>query len=520
MVMEALLGIDIGAAGCKVVLYDFAGHPLISANEGYSMSHPKPGWVEEDADEWWKKTAACIRRVVDSRFTSTRIVGIAVSCTNALVVVDRSGKPLRPAIMQLDQRSLDQIESLKQRVGSGLFFKIAKNRLAMNYFSAPVILWIKEHEPEIFENTHRFLAPSGFIVQRLTGCYSIDFSRASTTLLLDSIKRTWSEDLLYATGLPRNKLPELYESWDVVGSTTSSVATLTGLPAGIPVVAGCVDTLSATIGMGVFKSGEAGITMGTVARLSTVLDQPPSDDRFVNCSHVLPSHWLAMAPISGAGSSLRWFRDVLGQNEVDQAKKNGENSFDMLLDQARKSKPGASGLLYVPYISGECSPHWDPNARAIFFGLGLYHTRGDMIRSILVGVAFSMRENLEIIEGIIGLPVKELRTGGGGARSKLWNQIIADILNRKIVGLQVRETESLGAALLAGIGTNVFSNLEEACTKGVTLKEEWTPRSQDTDLYNELYSLYGQLYKDLHPCFNKLQEWVHRGSRLAAIPKI
>ncbi|MCL4458290.1 MAG: FGGY family carbohydrate kinase [Chloroflexi bacterium] len=502
-----LLGIDIGGTGCKTTLYTKAGEEVASAYREYQMESRRVGWAEEDPDEWWRATALTIRDILNRPDVVPQdIAGIGVSCTNALVAVDDQGTPLRPAIMLWDQRATSQVDWLTQNVGIELILGIAGNNIGPGTFSLPSILWIKEHEPEIFARTSKFLVPTGFIVHRLTGQFTIDFSRASTTLLFDIKNLCWSEQICQATGVPLAKLPSLYPSTDIVGTVTNATALDTGLLAGTPVIAGCMDTVSAALAMGAIESNQSFIIMGTAARLAACLSRPTFDHHFLNCVYAQPGLWLTIAAINGAGTSLRWFRDTFGQLECVLAREIGADPYDLLCQEAAQSSSGAHGVIYLPYIAAERSPIWDPYARGVFLGLALAHKRSDIIRAILEGVAYAVKHNLEIFESELGIRVPLLRIGGGGARSAIWRGIIGDVTNRQTVYCAVKDPETLGAAVLAGVGAGLYENLEDGVRQSVRTAEETWPSQAAQAIYAEGFELYKDIYKALKPYFKLLSE--------------
>ncbi|MHB1133613.1 MAG: xylulokinase [Chloroflexota bacterium] len=501
MAETTLLGVDVGATGCKATLYSLDGRPLRTGYAEYRMHSPSAGWVEEDAEDWWRGAGASCRAALDAPGLAESVAGVGVGCTNALVAVDAEGRPLRPAIMQLDQRTVPQADWLRKEAGAESLFQITGNRVAPGSYSAPIILWLKEHEPEVFAAAHKFLVPSGFVVQRLTGRFSMDYSRGSTTALFDIRGRTWSDDLCRLAGIPRQQLPDLYESSQVVGGVTAAAAAATGLRAGTPVVAGCMDTVGAAVGSGAVVPGEPFAIMGTVARVSVALAEPRFDDRFLNCCHAVSGQWLAIAVMNGAGVSLRWFRDVFGQTEVAEAQARGCDAYELFTEQAATSVPGANGVLYLPYLAAERSPIWDPYARGVLFGLSVAHQRGDILRALLEGVALSVRHNLHIMEEALSGRAERLNIGGGCARSDLWNQIIADATGRTIVRLRASETETLGAAILAGVGAGVYQGFGAVREHTLHFEREFVPNAANAALYDELFTLYRQLYEDLRPRF-------------------
>lgn len=496
-----LLGVDVGTTGCKATLYSLQGEPLHTGYAEYRMHNPRPGWVEEDPEDWWAAVVGSIRAVTAEPGVAATVAGLGVGCTNALVAVDEHGEPLRRAIMQLDQRTVPQADWLRETVGAERIFAITGNRVAPGSYSAPIILWLKEHEPETFARAAKFLVPSGFIAHRLTGRFSMDYSRGSTTALFDVRARAWSDDLLYAAGVPRDKLPDLFESAQVVGTVTARAAHETGLRAGTPVVAGCMDTVGAAVGSGAVLPNDSFAILGTVARAAIALDQPRFDDRFINCCHAVPGQWVALSVSNGAGVSLRWFRDNFGQMEASLGREMACDPYDLLTAQARQSPPGANGLIYLPYLAAERSPIWDPYARGVFFGVSVGHRRGDFIRAMMEGVALSLRHNLRIMVESLGARIDSLRAGGGCARSPLWDQIIADITGHTIVTMRAYETETLGTAILAGVGTGVYGSFAEAREQTLALEGEFTPDRSLAGLYDEVFSLYTGLYDDLRERF-------------------
>ena len=501
MAETTLLGIDVGTTGCKATLYSLDGLPLRTGYAEYQMHSPREGWVEEDAEDWWRGVVASVHAVTAEPAVAAGISGVGVGCTNALVAVDAEGAPLRPAIMQLDQRTVPQADWLREVAGAEDLFHTTGNRVAPGSYSAPLILWLKQHEPEVYAAAHKFLVPSGFVVQRLTGHFTMDYSRGSTTALFDIRKRAWSEHLLGLAGIPRAKLPDLYESSQVVAGVGEAAAAATGLLPGTPVVAGCMDTVGAAVGSGAVVPNRPFAIMGTVARVAVALAEPRFDDRFLNCCHAVPGQWLAIAVMNGAGISLRWFRDVFGQTEVTLARESGRDPYDLFGEQAAESAPGAGGLIYLPYLAAERSPIWDPYARGVLFGLSVAHRRADVIRAIMEGVALSVRHNLEIMEASLCEPSERLGIGGGCARSALWNQIIADATRHGIVTLRASETETLGAAVLAGVGTGAYADFAEALERTVRQEREFAPNLENGFAYDEMFAIYTQLYQDLRPRF-------------------
>jgi xylulokinase len=512
-----LLGIDIGGTGAKVGVFSLDGTSVGTGYGEYRMISNVPGQAEHDAESWWKSTVAAIREAV-SGIDAGKILAVGVGCTNGLIAVDRQGCPLRSAIMLWDQRALPEVDRIRQILDADHVFAISGNPVAPGAYSLPTILWLKHNDPEIFSAAHKLMVPGGYIVARLTGEFTIDYSRACTTLLFDIQKMQWHEPFLEALEIPPEKLPSPMASHSVAGQVTGDVAELTGLKAGTPVLAGCMDTLGASIGSGVMEPGECFVIMGTAARVSSPLGSPRFDNRFMNCTHALPNRWLSIGAINGVGSSLRWIRDTFGQSEQTVADYTRRDVYDILADQAIYSPPGSKGLVFLPYISGERTPIWDPYARGVMFGLTLGHNRSDFLRSILEGAAFAIRHVIEILELDAGLDIQKIRIGGAAATNAVWNQIIADILGKTVVNLTEVHTEVLGAAVLAGVGIGAYPDYDAALSQVVEVDSEFTPDPKAHAAYNQLFPVYKELYPDVKPYFERLAKldlpkvWVNKGS--------
>jgi len=512
-----LLGIDIGGTGTKAGLFTLDGQLVGSGYAEYQMVSTMPGQAEHDAEAWWQATIEAVRAAI-SRVEANNILAVGVGCTNGLIAVDRHGRPLRSAIMLWDQRALPEVKRIHQTLEAEQVFNITGNPVAPGAYSLPTILWLKHNEPETFAVAHKLMVPGGYLVARLTGKFTVDFSRACTTLLFDIRRHEWHLPFLEALEIPLEKLPQPLPSQEVAGQVTPEAAALTGLKPGTPVLAGCMDTIGASIGSGVMQPGECFVIMGTAARVSTPLGQPRFDHRFMNCTHVLAQRWLAIGAINGVGSSLRWIRDTFGQMEESVANSTGQDVYDLLTAQAAKAPPGSKGLVFLPYISGERTPIWNPFARGVFFGVTLGHNRNDFLRSVLEGAAFAIRHVVEILEVDGGLNIRELRIGGAAAASGVWNQIIADILGKTVVSLTAAHTEVLGAAVLAGVGIGAYRDYQTALERVVAVGREFGPDPEAHAAYNSLFPIYKELYPDVEPYFERLarldlpQVWITPGA--------
>jgi xylulokinase len=512
-----LLGVDLGGTGCKAAVYTLDGQCLGEGYAEYSMISTRPGQAEHDAEGWWQATGQAVAEAIE-KVNPEQIAAVGVGCTNGLIAVDEYGRPLRSAIMLWDQRTLPEVEHMRAVLGAEQIETVTGNPAAPGAYSLPTILWLKHEEPDTFAKAHKFMVPGGYLVARLTGKFTVDYSRACTTLLFDIRRRRWHQTFLDALGIPLDKLPQPTPSHEVVGHVTAEAAALTGLRAGTPVIAGCMDTLGAALGSNSIEPGDYFIIMGTAARVCVSLDRPQFDRRFMNCTAAQPNRWLAIGAINGVGSSLRWARDVIALDEQRRAKADDRSVYDLMTEQAIRSPPGAKGLVFLPYLSGERTPIWNPYARGVLFGLTLGHNRADIFRALLEGPAFAIRHTVEILERENGATVQTLRIGGAAARSGVWNQIIADVLGKPVIALSGAHTEVLGAAVLAGFGVGLYPDLAEATARVAEAGTQFEPSRAANEVYNRLFPLYLRLYPPVAPYFQELvglnlpQGWVRQDS--------
>lgn len=513
-----LLGIDIGGTGTKAGVFSLDGQLIGSGYGEYQMISTVPGQAEHDAELWWQATIKAVSEAIQE-LDPQQIKAIGVGCTNGLIAVDKDGKPIRPAIMLWDQRALPEVERIKERLGAEKVFSVTGNPLAPGAYSLPTLLWLKHHEPASYEAAHKLMVPGGYLVARLTGEFTIDHSRASTTLLFDIRARRWNPQFLSELDIDEQKLPRPVGCDEVVGTVTQEAARQTGLAAGTPVVGGCMDTIGASLGTGVLDEGQCFIIMGTAARVAGPLGADSFDHRFMNCTHVTEGCWQYIGAINGVGSALRWLRDTFGQLEQAEAEAQGRDVYDLITEQAANSPPGSKGLLFLPYLAGERTPIWDPYARGVFFGVTLGHNRGDFFNSVLEGAALAIRHVVELLEDENNLTIRELHIGGAAASSRVWNQIIANVLNKKVVSLTQSHTEVLGAALLAGVGLKLYDNYREAVSRTVVTGPVYEPDPLAHESYAKLFPMYKQLYLDTKHYFKQLvdldlpQGWVRKGEQ-------
>ncbi len=488
------LGIDVGTGGTRAVLIDSAGQIIASETiEHIPFASPQTGWAEQDPDDWWRASVAAIRAVLShDNVTPDSIAAIGLSGQmHGAVLLDADDKVLRPSIIWCDQRSEAQCQQLTEQIGASRLIELTCNP-ALTGFTLPKLLWVKDHEPEHWRRMRSLLLPKDYVRLRLTGDKAIDVADASGTLLLDVSARQWSREMLDAAGINDSVLPRLFESPEITGSVSQSAAELTGLRAGTPVVAGAGDQAAGAVGMGIVKPGSVSATIGTSGVVFAATNNPDLDPkgRVHTFCHAIPNRWHVMGVTQGAGLSLRWFRDQFGFE-----------SYDQLTAEAAGVPAGADNLLWAPYLMGERTPHLDPNARAALVGLTASHTRAHVVRAILEGVAFSLRDSLEIFRDM-NVPVESIRLGGGGARSKLWRQIQADVYAHAVDIVQAEEGAAYGAALLAGVGGGLWKSVDDACAEVVRVVDRIEPDARAVKVLEPLYRSYRELYPALHKVFN------------------
>jgi xylulokinase len=482
-----LMGIDVGTGGTRAVLLDEAGRVLGAATaEHAEMASPQLGWAEQDPRDWWRAARAAIKDCLAQTNTNAgEIAAIGLSGQmHGLVMLGGTGEVVRPALIWCDQRTEEECRAITERVGTKRLIELVANP-ALTGFTLPKIWWVRAHEPENWSRVRFVMLPKDYVRFKLTGARATDMADASGTLMFDVVNRRWSADMLKASDLSPEILPEVFESPEITGRVSKEGAEASGLREGTPIVAGGGDQSAGAVGMGIVEPGSVSATIGTsgvvFAATSTPVVEPKG--RIHTFCHAIPGRWHVMGVTQGAGLSLRWFRDQLG---------NG-TSYDALMKEAAAAPPGADGLLWAPYLMGERTPHLDPNARGALVGLTAQHTRAHVIRAILEGVAFSLRDTFTIFRDL-GVPVKSIRLGGGGARSALWQQIQADIYGMPVELVAADEGAAYGAALLAGVGARVWPSVDAACVASVHVANRVNPIGKNVDLMNRRYEEYRKLY--------------------------
>ena len=507
--MPYLLGIDVGTSGTKVLILDEGGAVVANVTEEYPLSTPRPLWSEQNPDDWWAATTTGVRRALTSaRLSGADIGGVGLSGQmHGMVMLDRDARPLRPAILWNDQRTGPQCQWITERVGFGRLLDLTANAVLPG-FTAPKIVWTRENEPSVYERAAKILLPKDYVRYRLTGEYASEVSDASGTSLFDVRRREWSDEMLTALDIPRDWLPDVFESPVVSGQISQAAAQATGLRPGIPVVGGGGDQAAGAVGSGIVEPGLVSVTVGTSGVVFAHLDEfalEPQGRLHAFC-HAVPGKWHVMGVTLSAGGSLRWLRDALGQDETAVARLMGVDPYELLTAEAAHAPAGSEGLLFLPYLSGERTPYPDPHAKGVFVGLTLRHGKPHLTRAVLEGVAFSLRDCLELVRNL-GLAVQQVRASGGGARSPLWRQIQADVFGAELVTINVAEGAAYGAALLAGVGVGVYASVEEAAARVIRVVTR-TPPSADAPRYAPGYAIYRQLYPSLQPAFEAIHRWV------------
>lgn len=495
--MRYVLGIDVSTTATKALLIDEQGEVAGVAATEYTFEAPRPLWSEQDPELWWNGAVQSIRRVLQETGVTAadiRAVGLTGQM-HGLVLLDEEGIVLRPSILWNDQRTAAQCDEIRRRVGRERLLAITGND-ALTGFTAPKILWVRDEEPELYARAAHVLLPKDFIRLRLTNRYGTDRAGAAGTLLVDLKRRDWSEELLEKLDIPAAWLPPTHEGPESTGTVSREAAEATGLPEGIPVVAGGGDQAAQAVGVGAVREGIVALTLGTSGVVFATASEPfiEPEGRLHAFCHSVPERWHLMGVMLSAAGSLRWYRDTMAPGLP----------FDELLAPAADVPPGSEGLRFLPYLTGERTPHPDPLARGAFVGLTVRHTQAHLTRAVLEGVAFGLRDSFELMRGA-GLPAPDqVRVSGGGARSPLWRQILADVLGTELVTVRTTEGAAYGAALLAGVGAGIWPDVDEACERTVTVTGSTAPDPANVRVYERAYESYRALYPALRESFHAL----------------
>lgn len=500
-----ILAHDLGTSGNKATLYDLEGNLFASSFYAYDTYYPKTNWVEQNPDDWWKAVCVSTKELISKTCISKEDI-LCITFSGQMMgclPVDMDGNPLRHTIIWADLRGVDQAKFIEDRVGMDKVYKITGHRISPAY-SASKILWIKDNQPEIFKKTYKILHAKDYIIYKLTGKFVTDYSDASGMNLLDINKKDWSDEILNAIGIKRGLLPELHASTDCAGGVTKKASDIVGLLDGTPVIIGGGDGCCAATGAGVVEKGSAYNVIGSSSWIALATEEPiyDPDMRTFNWVHLDKNLYSPCGTMQSAGYSYSWLKNTLCGLEVMEAKTHNINPYDIINKKIEESMPGAGNLLFLPYLLGERSPRWNTDAKGVFLGLKITHTNADIYRSVLEGVTFNLRVILDIFNSFS--PINEVIVIGGGAKGRVWTQILADIWQKKILVPQfLEEATSMGAAICGGVGIGAYPDFGVA-KKFNKVLEEINPRYEYREMYNKLFDLFNKSYDALVPIYHSL----------------
>ncbi len=498
-----LVGLDLGTTGAKAGVIESSGRIVSTATMAYDTATPRPGWAEQDPSDWWRASCEAVRGAVEASGADRgKIAGIGLSGQmHGSVFLDRDETVIRPCILWCDQRASPQCDWITGTIGIEQLALWVGNP-ALAGFTAPKVLWLRENEPDAYARVKRLLLPKDYINLRLTGEAATEVSDASGTLLFDVRERTWSKAMVDALDIPSDWLPPVHESGDAIGGLTREAAEATGLREGTPVAAGGGDNACGALGMGALLGGQVAVSIGSSGTVLSPMKEPRVDPemRLHSFCHAAPGTWYLMGVTLSAGMALRWFRDELGEPERGEALKRGVDPYELLTETASLAPAGCDGLVFLPYLTGERTPHADPEARGVLFGLDLTKTRAHVVRSVIEGITFGLKDSLSIMRDM-EVPLAEVITGGGGSRSRMWRQLQADIFELPITRAGTSDAAMLGAGLLAGVAAGVYRSVEEACRQAVDFDERHEPDPGNFGAYRAAYSLFRSLYPALEAHF-------------------
>lgn len=495
--MAYFLGIDTSTTAIKALLIDKTGCVVAVAATEYPFETPRPLWSEQHPDLWWDGAQRSIRAVMHkSGVDAAQIGGVGLTGQmHGLVLLDAAGEVLRPSILWNDQRTQSQCNEIHARMGREKFIQITGN-VALTGFTAPKILWVKENEPDVYAKTAHVLLPKDFVRYKLTGDFAMDKADGAGTVLMDLQKRDWSDEVLSALEIPRSWMPPLFEGTQITGQVSASAASATGLKAGTPVMAGGGDQAAQAVGVGAVKEGIVALTLGTSGVVFATTNNAfiESEGRLHAFCHSVPDKWHLMGVMLSAAGSLRWYRDTFAP----------ASSYDDLLAPVTNVPIGSDGLLFLPYLTGERTPHPDPLARGAFVGLTVRHGMAHCTRAVLEGVAFGLKDSFELMKSAGLAKIEQVRVSGGGARSALWRQTLADVFDTELVTVNTTEGAAYGAALLAGVGAGFWRDVDSACDSAIRVSGETPPIEAQASIYRRMYPLYRKLYPALRSGFEAL----------------
>ena len=501
--MSYFLGVDIGTSGTKTLAIDEAGTILAEATQTYPLYIPQPLWTEQDPEDWWRATVATIRAVMKKaklKAADVKAIGLSGQMHGS-VFLDKRNQVVRKALLWNDQRTAAECDEIEQRAGGRKKLIQMVANPALTGFTAPKILWLRNHEPKNFEKTVKVLLPKDDVRRRLTGEFATDVSDASGMLLLDIAQRNWSKKLLSKLELDESLFARCYESEEATGNLTAEAAKLLGLSTACMVVGGAGDCAANAVGTGVVTAGTLSTSIGTSGIMFVHSDEVQIDPlgRLHTFCHAVHGKWHMMGVSLTGGGAMQWFAEQICA-DLPKGK-----AYEILNREAEAIAPGGEGLFFLPYLAGERTPHADPYARGSWVGLTLKHGRGHLARSIMEGVAFAMRDSLAIIQAI-GVPVRQIRASGGGSKSPLWRQIQADVFGQDVVTINAEQGPAFGVALLAAVGAGAYKNIEDACAATIRVVSRTPLNKKTAKVYDRGFNVYQQLYQSLKADFRAIDE--------------
>lgn len=491
---DIILGIDVGTSSCKIAAFGEGGEVIATVSRDYDVDYPGPGWAEQDPDVWWDAICSGLKEI-SLKVDPGSIRGIGVDGQSwSAVAVDKGGLVLCPTPIWMDTRAHRECDFLRDLFGGDYLFEKCKNPLSPSY-TGPKVLWYRENLPDVFKRIDKVLQSNSFIVYRLTGKFSQDKSQGYGWFCYDMADNKWDKDMLTAAGISGTVLPEIFDADEIVGTVSKKAALATGLLEGTPVVAGGLDAACGTLGVGVIHSGETQEQGGQAGGMSICIDEAKGEERLILSPHVVRDKWLLQGGTTGGGGAINWFCREFGASWED-TKGQGDHVFKNMDAEARGIPAGCEGVIFLPYLSGERSPIWDPHAKGVFYGLSFKTTRAHMARSVMEGVAYSLRHNLEVADAA-GATAGLMRSMGGSANSSLWMQIKADITGKTFEVPSSDTATALGAALLAGVGVGLYSSFDEAVSRTIKVRKVYIPNPENAGVYERGYRTYLKLYEDL-----------------------
>lgn len=495
--MNYLMGIDLGTSACKLALFREDGSVARQAARAYPVLYPRPGWAEQDPEVWWEAVVDAICELLaDGQIAPGEVAGIGVDGQSwSAIPVDGQGQVLHNTPIWMDTRAGEECAWALERVDGRALFELSGNPLQPAY-TLPKILWYQRHAPQVYQRCDKILQSNSFIVYRLTGALTQDLSQGYGLQCFDMLRGRWDETMARALGIDPGLLPELAACHQVVGGVSRQAARRTGLIEGTPVVAGGLDAACGTLGAGVIHPGETQEQGGQAGGMSICLDRMCADERLILGRHVTPEKWLLQGGTVGGGGVLKWLSEQCCAADAERAQAVGRGVFEEMSERAGAVSPGSEGVVFLPYMAGERSPIWDPQAKGVFYGLDFSKTRAHMIRAAMEGVAYSLRHNLEVAAQA-GARVEALHAMGGAANSPVWTQIKADVTGCEIAVPASDTATTLGAALLAGVGTGMYAGFEEAVAATVSIRRRYSPNRANAPVYDQGYATYRELYRSL-----------------------